>query len=212
MSIAILIAHKHETENDKALDIALSCIIRNTVNDYQVYIDTKTPACPYSIWNRMVRETSAEWVLFTNSDVFMGPAWDVPMLGVAAHDTIVTGVLVEPGAIGVHERNLKMDFGMRPETFRREEFEEWVLSEPEVPLNGIGWFMPSLHHRQTFIEFGGWDLSRGKFPQPVDNFYWDKWCQEGMKFNRVASFAYHLQNYSSDEEQQKAVRDEVRET
>lgn len=206
MSIAILIAHKHETANDKALDIALSCVVRNTRNDYQLLVDTKTPDCPYRVWNRLAAATSAEWVLFTNSDVFLAPGWDTPMLEVAQPDIIVTGVVVEPGAIGVNDRNVLQNFGMAPDSFNRQAFEEWASTIPGGIPGGIGWFMPSLHHRETFLKVGGFDISRGIFPDPLDEDYWNKWKAAGRRIHRVASYSYHLQNWSNPSEQTKEVR------
>lgn len=206
MSIAILIAHKHEPENDKALDIALACIVRNTRTDYQLLVDTKTPDCPYRVWNRLARSTDAEWLLFTNSDVFMAPGWDVPMLDIAQPDTIVTGVVVEPGAIGVNERNIDKSFGMTPESFDRKAFEEWITTEPGGVPGGIGWFMPSLHHRETFLRIGGFDTSLGVFPEPLDEEHWNRWKASGRRIERVMSYSYHLQNWSNPVEQSKEVR------
>lgn len=203
--IAILIAHKHTPANDAALAIALDCIVRNTRHDYQLLIDAATPDCPYRVWNRLARSTSADYLLFTNSDVFLAPGWDEPMLEAAARDVIVTGIVVEPGAIGVHVLNHQRNFGMTPEAFDRAAFEAWCADAPETP-SGHGWYMPSLHPRETFLALGGFDESRGVFPEPLDEYYWDTWKYAGHQVNRVQSFSYHLQNWSNEAEQSKAVR------
>ncbi len=207
-SIAILIAHKHDPENDKALAIALDCIVRNTRNDYELLVDTDTPGCPYRLLNRMVDQTSAEYVVFSNSDIFFAPGWDVPMINAAAPDVIITGVVVEPGAIGVNVLNHEHNFGMTPDTFDRATFEQWVVDGSEIP-DGDGWYFPSLHNRQEFLALGGFDLSRGTFPEPLDTYYWQRWREGGRRVQRVKSFSYHLQQYSFKEEQDKAVRHAV---
>lgn len=203
--IAILIPHKHTRENDKALAIALDCIVRNTDMDYEVLIDATTPACPYEVINRMAHSTTATYIVPTNSDVFFAPGWVRPMFAAAAPHMIITGVLVEPGAIAVSDQNHTANFGMTPETFDREAFEQWVVESPEVP-SGNGWYFPSMHHRQTFLDRGGFDLSLGHFPAPLDSHYWEQWQASGNYVERVLSYAYHLQNWSNPEEQQKAVR------
>ncbi len=207
-SMAILIAHKHDPENDKALAIALDCIVRNTRNDYELLVDTDTPSCPYRLLNRMVHQTSAEYVVFSNSDIFFPPGWDVPMMNAAAPDVIITGVVVEPGAIGVNVLNHEHNFGMTPDTFDRAAFEQWVVDGSEIP-DGDGWYFPSLHNRQEFLALGGFDLSRGAFPEPLDTYYWQRWREGGRRVQRVKSFSYHLQQYSFKEEQDKAVRHAV---
>lgn len=208
--IAILIPHKHSPENDKALAVALDCIVRNTGVDYELLIDATTPACPYAVINRLALCTTAEYIVPTNSDVFFAPGWVEPMLTAAAPDAIVTGILVEPGAIGVNVLNHQRDFGMTPERFDRDGFEQWVAEQleseqPEVP-SGEGWYFPSMLHRATFNARGGFDLARGTFPEPLDKHYWHGWRKSGGKVVRTVSYAYHLQNYSNEVEQVKAVR------
>lgn len=205
-ALSILIAHKHEPENDAALAIALDCIVQNTRHDYELLIDTTTPDCPYRVWNRLAKAATAPYLLFTNSDVFLGPNWDVPMLEAAATDVIVTGVVVEPGAIGVNERNMHRNWGMTPQTFDRAGFEGWITTTPGGYPGGDGWFMPSLHPREVFLALGGFDESLGLFPEPLDEEYWQVWKAAGRHIHRVDSFSYHLQNWSNAAEQTKAVR------
>lgn len=203
--LSILIPHKRNPANDRALSIALSCLVDNTDVDYELIIDAETPADPYVLLNSMAQRARSEYVLFANSDLFVAPNWARPMLDAARPDWIITGVLVEPGAIGVHVLNHHRNFGMLPETFDRIAFERWCIEAPECP-QGEGWYFPSLHHREAFLDFGGFDTELGAFPEPLDAIYWDRWRLTGRKVHRVMSFAYHLQKFSSEVEQQKAVR------
>lgn len=206
MSLAILIAHKHDPANDGALAVALDCIVCNTRSDYQLLVDTTTPDCPYRVWNRLAQAAQADWLLFTNSDVFLAPGWDIPMLGAAKPDVIVVGVVVEPGAIGVNERNLEKNFGMTPQAFDRTAFEQWITETPGGQPGGHGWFMPSLHYRNSFLAMGGFNTTLGAFPDPLDEEYWHRWKAAGLGVHRVPSFSYHLQNWSNPVEQAKEVR------
>jgi len=203
--LAVLIAHKHQAANDAALAVALDCLVRHTRTDYELLVDSTTPACPYRVLNTLVRQTAAEWIVFSNSDVFMAPGWDEPLLEQAAPQRIVTGVIVEPGAIGVNILNHQHNFGMTPERFDRAAFERWVAETPETPA-GAGWYFPSLHHRETFLDFGAFDTTLGHFPAPLDAIYWDRWLAAGREVVRAQSYSYHLQQYSSEAEQEKAVR------
>lgn len=203
--LAILIPHKRSPANDQALVIAMACIAQNTTVDYQVFIDAETPACPYRAINAMAWCVDAEYIVFSNSDVFFGPGWAEPMLAAASPDTIITGVLVEPGAIPVSDQNVTTDFGMTPDTFDRRSFEQWAAESPVVP-SGEGWYFPSMHHRRTFLDQGGFDIQCGSFPDPLDKYYWQEWRESGRRVKRVPSFAYHLQNWSNEDEQGKAVR------
>lgn len=204
-ALSIIIPHKHQPANDKALSIALSCIVDNTRSDYELLIDTTTPGDPYVLMNDMAKRASGEWVVFGNSDLFVAPDWDTDLLQRADRDTMVSLTLVEPGAIGVHEENIHRDFGMTPQTFQREAFEAYAATSPELPA-GNGFYFYALRHRLTFLERGGFDTSLGLFPTPVDIAYHEAWLRDGKQIVRGAGLAYHLQNYSNPVEQAKAVR------
>lgn len=197
-SLSILIPHKHVSHNDDALSVALDCIVRNTRHDYELIVDTTTPGEPYSLYNALAKKAAGEFVVFSNTDVFFAPDWDVAMLAAANRYAIVTGILVECGAIGVSDRNVNRDFGRRPDTFRRDEFESWCATS-DIQPTGIGWYMPCCVHRETFLKMGGFDTSQGGFPIPLDGMFWDKWKSMGLDIQRVRSFAYHLQNFSDKE-------------
>jgi hypothetical protein len=180
--ISILIPHKHDRENDKALKIALDCLIDNTDHDYEIIIDSTTPGDPY-----------------------MGPHWDTPLLAAADNDAIITGVLVEAGAIGVAQQNIQANFGMTPEAFNRPAFEQFC-AQANWAIDGDGWYFPCLINRGHFLQMGMFDTSEGGFPLPLDIRFWERWKAAGNRVQRVASYAYHLQNWSNPEEQVKAVR------
>lgn len=203
--LSIVIPHKHEPENDKALAQALVCIVQNTRSDYELLVDTTTPADPYVVLNSLVARASGEYIFFSNSDIFVAPGWDTPMLAAAAPDTIVNATLVEPGAIGVHQGNIHRDFGMTPETFKRREFEAFCATNPQPP-NNAGFYYYAVIHRQAFLDFGSFDTTRGEFPTPLDIFFWTDWEKAGKKIIRGLGLIYHLQRYSLKEEQDKPVR------
>lgn len=203
-AVSILIPHLRSPENDKALQIALSCIVANTSVDYELIVDTQVGGV-YGICNDMANRAKADYIVFSNTDVFFAPGWITPLLAQANAETIVTGTLVECGAIGVNEANIAHDFGMTPERFDRQAFEAYVSTNPEMP-SGRGWYFPSLHPRATFLACGGFDNSQQEFPSPLDEIYWNQWLKAGKRVMRVPSYAYHLQNYSNPSEQGKAVR------
>lgn len=202
---SILLPHKKEANNDKALAIALSCIADNTRNQYELIIDSTTPADPYVVLNDMARRASGEYLFFSNSDLFMAKGWDIDLLEKASPDTIVNITLVEPGAIGVSDQNIWLSFGMTPDTFNRPAFEAWAEDQRILPP-GDGFEYYSLINRQVFLDRGGFDLSRGPFPEPLDTYFRERWLNDGLKMCRAFSFGAHLQNWSNPEEQQKPVR------
>jgi len=205
-SLSVLLPHLREPVNDRALAICLDTLVDNTGVDYELILEAVADRRDiYAVCNSMAERANSDWIVFHNSDVFMAPGWAEPMLAAADPHAIITGVIVECGAIGVNVLNHEHNFGMRPETFDRAGFERWVAETPAVPA-GDGWFFPSLHHRESFLAFGGFDTALGAFPDPLDEIYWNRWREAGRRIQRVESFCYHLQQYSFKEEQEKAVR------
>lgn len=204
--ISVLIPHKRDPENDKALAIAVSMYAANTTVDMELIVDDTTPADPYVLLNDMARRAKSEWLFFGNSDLFPATGWDTALLALAEPATIVNATLVECGAIGVHEGNIHRNFGMTPDKFDRAAFEAYAASNPEPPAND-GFTFYALLHRQAFLDAGGFDLSRGSFPdQPLDLYFWAAWRSAGRPIVRARAYFAHLQNFSNPLEQQKPVR------
>lgn len=203
--ISIIIPHKHTPANDKALYIAVASIIANTKCDYELLIDTTTPADVYKVVNKLAIFAHSEWLFFSNSDVFFAPRWDTVLLQHAKRGVMVKPTVIEPGAIGVFEQNIHANFGMTPETFRQADFEAFCATNPPVP-GPDGFYYYGLISRQEFIEHGAFDTERGEFPTPLDIFFDDTWKADGMKILHAPAYIYHLQNWSNPIEQEKAVR------
>lgn len=212
--VSVLLAHKRERENDKALKIALDTLVDNTDVDYEILIRSvaEYQDC-YAVYNEMAQYAKGEWLVFHNSDTFVAPRWASEMLKVAAPDAIVGCVLVECGAIGTARQNVNLDLGRTPETFNRAGFEQWAAAQyPNTFMNpGYGdtvadkacvWYFPSLMNRQAFIESGMFDTEQG-WPFPNDIHYWNRWAESGKRIVKASSFIYHLQAYSVKENQEK---------
>lgn len=207
LSFSILIPHKADHENNKALAIALSCIAANTRNHYELLVDTQTPADPYVVLNDMAQRARGEYLALLNSDTFVAPNWDVDLLAKADPKRIVNATLVEPGAIGVFDGNFTRRFGMRPETFDRAAFEAFAAAPDGDYPSGNGFVYYGLIHRETFLYRGGFNTSLGKFPdKPLDSYFWQAWLDDGLEIVRANGLIYHLQGYSQESEQTKEVR------
>ena len=202
--ISVLVAHKRDKHNDLALLRLVDMLTRHTDGDYELLIDSTTPADPYRVYNKLAAQASCEWLLFANSDTWPGPGWDTAMLEEASEGRVVTPILVEPGAIGVAAGNVALNFGMTPESFDAQAFEDWVQRGDYAP-QGEGWHMPCLIHAKAFAMTGGWPVAQA-FPHPNDMLWREAWKRDGGIVVQCGAVWYHLQNYSNPEEQTKAVR------
>lgn len=204
--LTIILPHKRNPGNDAALRIALDMLFANTRADFHLLIDAAYDQPLYERLNRMVAQADTECVVYWSSDMFPAPDWDTPMLRLFDSHTFVTNVLVESGAIGVHHQNVERDFGRRPETFRRAEFEAWAATKPPYPP-GEGWYAPFMFPKTGFLELGGLRLDLGPFPAGAPDIELFKlWKAVGRRVVRAASYTYHMQRYSDVQEQEAAKR------
>jgi hypothetical protein len=197
----IIIPHKRTGMNDEALELNLKMLLRHTESSFELIIDSETPKDPYQLYNSAARRARSETLVFSNTDVLMGPGWDM-LIDQVHPNSIVTGYLIEAGNIGVAETNIHMDFGKTPTLFDKYAFEAYVRDKlRHVELGNAvkeerGWFMPCAMNRNWFNSVGGFPTEL-PFPNPNDAIFWDNCIANlGTKLLRVPSFAYHFQNLS----------------
>ena len=204
-AFTVIVPHKRNPGNDRALAICQSCLLDNTVNEFYLMSSIADDQPLFATINQMVNLAPTDCCFYINSDMFVSPGWDVPMLEAYDNRTMVTGVLVEPGIIAMHHLNLQQDFGRTPETFKRSDFEEYAKTAPVI--DGEGWAAPLMFSRLAHLYLGGFDTTLGEFPDiALDNRLIAKGKEWGMRKVRAPSFVYHLQGYSNPEEQTKAGR------
>lgn len=203
--ISIIIPHLRNADNDKALQIAIDCIIDNTDLDYELIVESVSERRDiYPVLNNMAHRARAEWLVFSNSDVFFAPGWGSAMYAARDENAIVTGIIAECGAIAVAADNYELHYGATPDSYNRAGFEAWVAQEGATIYShkahqARGWYFPCLLNKRTFNHAGGFDTSLGHFPiDSLDMFFWDAWAASGKTFRRVNSWCYHLQNFTSD--------------
>lgn len=202
-AFCVLLPHKRNPGNDSALAIALDCLMRNTRHDFILFMDSAFDSPLYPRMNALVENAPTDCCVMLSSDLFVAPSWDVPMLDLYNENTFVTNIVVEPGAIGVHPQNLQRDFGRKPDSFRRSEFEAWAQSEDAPFMGGEGWVVPLMFSATRWLELGSVDTSDGcDFPEiPPDQALIDRHKAEGGFVERAKSYTYHLQRFSDESEQ-----------
>jgi hypothetical protein len=190
MDFSILIPHVNNDVGRRALRVFLDTLVRHTCHDYELIIQCAGDNA-YPPWNVMARAATTAWLVFTCTDQFVSPNWDVPMWDARAEDMLVVSGLVESGYRMVAEQNIERNFGMSPERFDEAGFNAFAATLPDLPPVEA-WSMPMLIHRQTFLDFGGFDIH----PSLSDLYFFQNWLKAGKRWTRVKSYSYHLQNWS----------------
>lgn len=211
--MTIILPHKNNPGNNDALDICIDCLMRNTHSEFNLLMSVAYNQRLFAAIDRLFRQAQTDVCVFWNSDMFAAPGWDEPMLALFDYNTIVTNVLVEPGAISMDGGNCQADFGRKPGAFRRAEFETWVTSGQAPMLAGEGWYAPYMLHRQRYLDLGGIPLDDtdvleidGFNTRPLDIDFFQKHKANGGNVRRAASWTYHLQRFSDPVEQTKGNR------
>lgn len=98
---------------------------------------------------------SGEYVLFINSDMAFAPGFLAELIARRDPDLFLCGRLVESGVLRPGALAVQRDFGTCPRDFKRGSFRRFAqtISSPDVVDGGL--YMPSLIHRQRFLEIGG---------------------------------------------------------
>jgi len=204
----VLLPHKRNIGNNAALAICLNCLVVNSYYPFALLMSAAHDQPLYQTMNQLVEKAPTYCCVFLHSDMFVAPGWDYVMIQAYNPNTFVTGLLVEPGAIGVWQGNVEKDFGRKPETFRRAEFEEWAASAESPQASGEGWVAPVMFSRSRWLELGGHDLNDpiGTIWTGLDVKLFDKHKAQGGRVIQAWSLVYHLQRYSELSEQTKETR------
>ena len=202
----IILPHKRNLGNDAAMRICLDMLFANTRHDFHLLIDAAEDKPLYERIHKLALQATTECVVYTASDTFHAPGWDVPMLEAFAPDRLVFGVVVEPGMIGVHEGNIYGEFGRRPEQFDRAAFEEWAASAyPNVPA-GYGFPAPMCFGRELYLQFDSDTIDKPDFYLRDDQIIQHMLDANAVTRVRVPSYFYHLQRWSDHVEQARSER------
>ena len=194
---SILIPHYSTQNCDAALHLCIRMFKENTLNEDYELIVVQGYKDPYLFWNEYSERARFERIVFFNNDMLPAPGWDRFMESYVDDNSLVTGYLVEPGVLDVARQNIHRDFGRRPETFRRKEFEAFcsTVHVPEIKEE-LGWYMPVMLTKNFFRRMGRYLIER-PFPHPNDVLFWNHCLSRGARLLRVRSFAYHFQNMSN---------------
>jgi len=180
--------------NSPCVDLCKALLEKNTTNSYEL-IEIVDNVDVYDAYNKGALSAKNDIVVLLNDDMFVSPNWDELYVKHCKPKTAVTGYLVESGRIPVATQNIMYNCGTTLETFDYDRFIEFINTlDSEEVKNGLGWYMPVAFHKSTFVCYP----NEIKYPHPNDiTLFHDILPIMNFEFLQVASYMYHLQNYTS---------------
>lgn len=109
----------------------------------------------YRAYNLAVEYSKTDYVVLVNSDMAYSRGSLSSLIKRAKPDLFIASRLVELGIMPSGQFGIEKDFGSKPKTFRKRDFEKYAV---QISLDSIeqgGLFMPLLVHRETFLSLGG---------------------------------------------------------
>lgn len=109
----------------------------------------------YRAYNLGVEYATTEYVLLVNSDMAYSKGALSSLMKQASPDVFIASRLVELGVMPSGKYGVEKDFGSKPKTFRKKDFEKYALSISRNCSMPGGLYMPLLVNRQKFLSLGG---------------------------------------------------------
>ncbi|HSZ58526.1 MAG TPA: hypothetical protein VK797_22860 [Tepidisphaeraceae bacterium] len=195
--ISLIFPHHDSPENNACLELKRQMLADNTCCPYQLlYVVGTTPDDVYPAWNWLAKRAKYDILLWDNSDIVYAPGWDENIRRHINDADWLCLRLVECGAIGVAGSNIGANFGRTATSFDRPGFEHFCAVDnagrSSIELDIFGWYSPSAFRKSWFLEKGGLP-DKIPFPHDNDADFKVKVFNEGCRFARIGSYAYHFQ-------------------
>jgi hypothetical protein len=186
-----------ETVNSKpntCLDLCIKYLKQNSKYPFEII-----PISGYDYYTAVnigVEKATTEIICPINDDMFVEPNWDDLFVKYSLQDDMncVSGWYVESGRIPVGGDKIEKDFGRTPESFRYDDFVEYIknykknFNVPEV-MDGIVNAAPVFIHKKNWIPFRN---------NEFDYIYFTDFLpSNGFKMKKVSSFVYHIQSLTA---------------
>lgn len=144
-------------------------------------------------YNRCIEVASNKIVCMFHADMFMGNGFDVNLVKHLKPKTVIAGTRIEPPLHPEGKEKIVKDFGMYPEDFREEEFNNFVsqiqIEQKDQITYGI--FAPWACYKNEIIKIGMHDEKFHSYYEDSDIF--NRFILNGMKIMQSRdALVYHL--------------------
>ena len=171
----------------------------NSVYEYEL-VEIVDETDVYYAFNYGVYKAKYDKVILLNDDMVLAPGWDKAFMEHSTEpDIVLTSYTIQsnPGPIPRPHGmfcNIQYDCG-QIDSFDYDKFTTYVnnRTDPDVVDNSMGWYMPVLFNRKTFISYP----NRIKFPYEANDILLLDYIlpNMGYKFKLVKSYVYHFEKH-----------------
>lgn len=123
-------------------------------------------------YNRCIKAASNEIVCMFHADMFMGKGFDTNLIKHLKPKTVISGTRIEPPLHPEGKEKIVKDFGMYPEDFKENEFNEFVEEVKKEQKDQIthGIFAPWACYKSEILEIGMHDEEFHSYHEDSDIF------------------------------------------
>jgi len=128
-----------------------------------------------------------------HADMFMGKGFDKNLIKHLKPKTVISGTRIEPPLHPNGKEKIIRDFGMYPEDFKEEEFNQFIskIQKSEKDKVTYGIFAPWICYKDEIIEMGMHDQSFHSYHEDSDIF--NRFVLNGVKLIQSRdALVYHL--------------------
>lgn len=106
--------------------------------------------------NLMFESAETEIVSYLQSDMVVGPLYDLEVLKFLTPDTIISATRIEPPLHPSSPEKITYDFGLDPKNFDLNKFSEFAKANKKNEMTDF-WFAPFTLYKQNWLDVGGHD-------------------------------------------------------
>ena len=128
-----------------------------------------------------------------HADMFMGKGFDVNLVKHLKPKTVIAGTRIEPPLHPEGKEKIVQNFGLYPEDFKEEEFNQFVLQTQEQEKDKItrGMFAPWICYKDEIMKIGMHDEEFHSYHEDSDIF--NRFLLNGMELIQSRdALVYHL--------------------
>lgn len=144
-------------------------------------------------YNRCIEAAPTDIVCMFHADMFMGKDFDQHLLKHLKPKTVIAGTRIEPPLHPAGKEKIVYNFGMYPEDFNEEAFDEFVEQQQTSSKDQVtyGIFAPWACYKSDIVEIGLHDEFFHSYQEDSDIF--NRMILSGMKcIQSRDSLVYHL--------------------